>query len=83
MVSSVREFVPACHADVARANFRLSASPQVIEAVNRNLGAQHLFVIAILAFALIAVVCLTALFGSAVRRKAALDVLDRIMRWHW
>jgi threonine/homoserine/homoserine lactone efflux protein len=83
MVSSVREFVPACHADVARANLRLSALPQVIDAASRNLGGQDLFVIVLLAFALVAVVCLTAVFGSADRRKAALAVLDRLMRWRW
>jgi hypothetical protein len=41
-------------------------------------------VLVLLALALVAVVVLTAVWsGDKERRKAALDVLDRLLRWRW
>ena len=85
MVSSVRECLCACQAGCARTEFKLSALPQVSGALSRNMSGQEVFVIALLALALVAAICLTAAWSSnGERRKAALDVLDvldRIIRW--
>jgi hypothetical protein len=62
----------------------MSALPQVSSTLSRNLSGQDVFVIVLLVLALVAVVVLTAVWsGDKERRKAALDVLDRIMRWRW
>jgi hypothetical protein len=82
MFSSVRECIPVCQAGCTRTEFRLSALPQFSGAISRNVSGQDVFVIALLALALVAAVALTAVWtGNGDRRKAALDVLDRIIRW--
>jgi hypothetical protein len=48
------------------------------------LGGQDVFVIAVLALALVAAVVLTAVWSpDKERRKDALAVFDRITRWRW
>jgi hypothetical protein len=43
-----------------------------------------MFVIVLLALALVAAVVLTAIWSrDKDRRKDARDVLDRFLRWHW
>lgn len=82
MGSSVRERIGACQAGSIRTEFRLSALPQSSSALSHTLSGQDVFVIVLLALILVAAVVLTAVWsGDKERRKAALDVLDRIMRW--
>jgi hypothetical protein len=58
------------------------AVPQASGTVNHVLTGQDGFVIALLALALVAAICLTAAWSrDKDRREAALDVLDRIIRW--
>jgi hypothetical protein len=80
--SSVREHAPACQTRCPHTEFRLSALPQASGAVNHLLSGQDVFVIVIVALALVAAVVLTAVWSSDKdRREAALAVLDRIIRW--
>lgn len=82
MVSSVRECICACQAVCPRRQFQISALPQVGNVVSRSLSGQDMFVIALLVLVLVAAVVLTAVWsGDKDRRQAALDVLDRIIRW--
>jgi hypothetical protein len=82
MVSSVRECICACQAGCPGTEFRLSALPQASGTLSRNLSGQDVFVIVLLALILVAAVVLTAVWsGDKERRKDALAVLDRIMRW--
>jgi hypothetical protein len=82
MASSVREYIRACQAGSPRTEFRMSALPQVGGALSHSLSGQDAFVITLLVLALVAAVALTAVFtGDKDRRQAALDVLDRIIRW--
>ena len=83
MVSSVRECICACQAGCPRTEFRIRALSQVNGVSSaHNLSGQEVFVIVLLALALVAAVALTAVWsGDKDRRQAALDVLDRIIRW--
>jgi hypothetical protein len=82
MVSSVRECICVCQAGCPRTEFRIGALPQVSGALSHNLSGQEVFVVVLLALALVAAVVLTAVWsGDKDRRQAALDVLDRIIRW--
>ena len=82
MASSVRECIPACQAGYPRRGFKLSALPQASGVLSHNLSGQDMFVILLLVLALVAAVALTAVWsGDKDRRQAALDVLDRIIRW--
>ncbi len=85
MISSVRERIPVCQVGCPRTEFRLSALPQVSGTLSHSLSGQDVFVIALLALALVAglVVFPAVWSGDGERRKAALAVLDRIIRWHW
>lgn len=83
MSSSVRGCICACHAGCPRADFKLIALPQVSGALGHAMSGQEIFVIALLALALVAAVVLTAVWsGDKDRRKDALAVFDRITRWH-
>ena len=82
MVSSVRECICACQAGCPYTEFKLSALPQVTGTIGRALSCQDVFVIVLLVLALLAAVVLTAIWSrDKDRRKAALDVLDRMIRW--
>jgi hypothetical protein len=82
VVSSVRECMPACQAGDPRTEFRLSALPQVSGDLSHNLSGHDVFVIALLVLALVAAVVLTAVWSpDKNRRKDAISVLDRFMRW--
>ena len=84
MVSSVRECIRPCQAGSPRTEFRTSALPQVGGALSHSLSSQDVFVIALLALALVAAVVLTAIWSrDKDKRKDAREVFDRIIRWHW
>lgn len=84
MISSVRECTCPCQAGCPRTEFRLSALPQVSVTLGRALSGQEMFVIVIVALALVTAVVLTAIWSrDKDRRKDALAVLDRIARWRW
>jgi hypothetical protein len=63
----------------------LNALPQVSGTVSHVLSGQDLFVILVLVLVLVAVlVIFPAVWSSKpYRRKSALAVLDRIIRWRW
>jgi hypothetical protein len=62
----------------------MSALPQVSNALSHSLSGQDVFVVVLLVLALVAAVVLTAVWSKdKERRKDALEVLDRIIRWHW
>jgi hypothetical protein len=82
MTSSVRECTRACQAGCPRAEFKLSALPQVSGTLSHNLSGQDVFVSLLLAVALVAAVVLTAIWSrDKDKRKDARDVLDSIIRW--
>lgn len=83
MVSSVRDPLSACQAGCTRTEFKLNALPQVSSALGHVLGSQSAFWLAALCLILFAaLVVFPAVWSSKPsRRKAALDVLDRIIRW--
>ena len=84
MASSVRECLGPRQAGCPRTEFKLSALPQVSGTLGHALSGQDVFVILLLALALVATIVFTALWSSDKdRRKNALDVLDRITRWRW
>jgi hypothetical protein len=39
--------------------------------------------VVVVVLALVAAVVLTAIWAGSARRQAALDVLDRLLRWRW
>jgi hypothetical protein len=83
MTSSVRECISARQAGCPRTEFKLSALPQVSGTLSHNLSGQDMFVIALLALALVAAVVFTAIWSrDKDRRKDARAVL-RILRWRW
>lgn len=73
---------PACQATRPPAEFRLSASPQA-SGIGHALSSQDVTLIVFVCLALVAAVVLTAIWAGSERRKAALDVLDRLLRWRW
>jgi hypothetical protein len=83
MPSSVRDPVSACQAGYSRTEFRLSTLPQVSDSVTHTLSSQGAFWLAVLSLALFAVLVVFPAVWSRkpARRKAALDVLDRLIRW--
>jgi hypothetical protein len=82
--SSVRECICACQAGCPRTEVKLSTLPQVSGTLGHALGGQDVFVITVLALALVAAVVLTAVWSpDKERRKDALAVFDRITRWRW
>jgi hypothetical protein len=85
MGSSVRDPVSACRAWCSCTDFKLSALPQVGSTVSHVLSSQGVFWLAALCLILFAVLVVVPAVWSRkpARRKAALAVLDRIMRWHW
>jgi hypothetical protein len=59
-----------------------AALPQASVTLGRALSGRDVFVVALLFLALVAAVALTAVWlGDTDRRKAAIDVLDRLIRW--
>jgi hypothetical protein len=63
--------------------FHLCALAQVGGAISHTLRSQELFVVVLLALAVVAAVTLTAIWSSDKdRRKDACDVLSRFVRWH-
>jgi len=85
MARSVRDPVGACQAGCSRAEFKLSALPQASGTFSHVLSGQDVFVIALLALVLVAgLVVFPAVWSrKPARRRAALAVLDRIIRWRW
>lgn len=84
MASSVREHASACQAGCPSTQFKVSALPQVSSGIGHALSGQDVFVIALLALALVAAVVLTAIWsGDKDKRKDAREVFDRIIRWRW
>lgn len=82
MSASVREHASACPAGSPNADPRLSALPQASEMMSHALAGQDAFVVVLLVVLLMATVVLTAIWSADKdRRKAALDVLDRLIRW--
>ena len=81
MAISVREHAPVCQATCLSNEFHLSALPQLSDA-SRALSSQAATVIVFVGLALVVAVVLTAIWADKDRRKAALDVLDRLLRWH-
>lgn len=81
MARSVRECIcarqPGCLGDESR----LAALPQFSHAMT----GQDVFLVTILVLVLLAgLVIFPAIWSSKpARRRAALDVLDRIIRWRW
>jgi hypothetical protein len=61
----------------------LGHTQQVSDTLSHNLSGQDVFVIVLLALALVAAVVLTALWGKPARRRDALALLDRIIPWRW
>lgn len=85
MCASVREHASACQAaGYSRTEFKLTALPQVSGTISHVLTGQDVFVIALLALALVAAVVLTAIWSrDKDKRKDAREVFDRIVRWRW
>jgi hypothetical protein len=81
MVSSVRDCICACQAGCPRTEFVLSALPQVGGTLSRNLSGQDVALIVAVVLVLVAAVVLTAIWADSDRRKAAFDVLDRLLPW--
>jgi hypothetical protein len=59
----------------------LSASPQVSGTVSHVLTGQDMAMIVAVVLALAVAVVLTAIWADSDRRKAAFDVLDRLLPW--
>jgi hypothetical protein len=85
MVSIVRDPIGSCQVGCSRTVFRLSALPQVSGTLSHALTGQDVLLIVILVLVLVGgLVIFPAVWsGKDYRRKAALDVLDRIIRWRW
>jgi di/tricarboxylate transporter len=67
-----------------RATPRTGASAVLGDTLSTHLSGQDVFMFALLVLALVAAVALTDVWSrSKERRQAALDVLDRIIRWRW
>jgi hypothetical protein len=82
MTTSLREHASACQARCTRAEFRLFASPQASDSFKHVISGQDMFILVLLALALVAAVALTAIWSaSSERRSAAIEVLDRSIRW--
>lgn len=83
MSASVREHASACQATCPPTDFKLSALPQA-SAIGHVLSSQSVALIVIVVLVVVTAVVLTAIWsGDKDRRKDALAVLDRIMRWRW
>ena len=81
MASSVREHASACQATCPSAEFRLNALPQASGTVSHVLTGQDVALIVVVVLVLAAAVVLTAIWADSDRRKAAFDVLDRLLPW--
>jgi hypothetical protein len=81
MVSSLRACFCACQAGCPRTDFKLSALPQVSGAISRSMSGQDVALIVVTVLVLVAAVVLTAIWAGSDRRKAAFDVLDRLLPW--
>jgi hypothetical protein len=81
MARSVRECICTRQAGYPRDEFRLGAFPQVSHAMT----GQDLFLVTVLALVLLAgLVVFPAIWSTKpARRRAALAVLERIIRWRW
>lgn len=85
MISSVRECICARQAGYLADGYRLSALARASGALGRALTSQDVFVLLLLVmFMMAGLVVFPAIWsGKPARRKAALAVLDRLMRWRW
>lgn len=81
MASSVRECICARQAGCPRDEIRLSALPQVNGAISHSLSGLDVTLIVIAVVVIVAAVVLTAIWADAARRKAAFEVLDRLLPW--
>lgn len=82
MPSNVPDPLSACQAECARTDSRLTVLPQV-SGIGHTLSSQDVTMIVIVLLALATAVVLTAIWAGSDRRKAALDVLERLLRWRW
>ena len=80
MSASVREHAPACQATCPGTDFRLNTLPQA-SGMSHALSSQDVALIVVVALALVAAVVLTAIWADTDRRKAAFEVLDRLLPW--
>jgi hypothetical protein len=83
MPASVREHAPACQARYPSAEFKLSTLPQAsgISHILSSLSSEDATLIVVAVVVLVAAVLLTAIWADTDRRKAAFDVLDRLLPW--
>jgi hypothetical protein len=80
MAASVREHAPACQATCPSAEFHLNTLPQA-SGISHAMSSQDVTMIVVVVLALVVAVVLTAIWAGESHRKAALAVLDRIIRW--
>ena len=80
MPASVREHAPACQARYPSSEFKLSALPQA-SGISHSLSSEDMTLIVVAVVVLVAAVVLTAIWADSDRRKAAFDVLDRLLPW--
>jgi hypothetical protein len=85
MASSVRDPASSCQAGYPCTDFKLGALPQIGSTVSHALSSQGVFWLAALCLILFAVlvVCPAVWSSKPSRRRAALAVLDRLIRWRW
>lgn len=83
MVSSVCDPSPACQPVRPGADFWLNALPQVSSAISHTMTSQDMFLIVLAVVVLLAALVVYPAVWSkkTFRRKAALDVLERFLRW--
>ena len=81
MSASVREQASACQATCPSAEFRLNALPQAGGTVIHVLTGRDVALVVAVVLVLAAAVVLTAIWAGSDRRKAAFDVLDRLLPW--
>jgi hypothetical protein len=80
MAVSVREHASACQATCPATEYHLNALPQLSD-MSRALSSQDVTLIVVGGLVLVAAVVLTAIWADEGRRKAAFNVLDRLLPW--
>jgi hypothetical protein len=84
MANSVCEKAPSRQAKSHTTGFQLGALSLVSNTVIHGVPNQGVTWIAVVVLILVLVVVVPAVWsGKRYRRKAGLDVLDRIVRWRW
>jgi hypothetical protein len=80
MAASVREYASTCQSRCPTTEIKLNALPQA-SGISHALSNQEVALIAVVVLALVTAVVLTAIWADSDRRKAAFDVLDRLLPW--